>query len=100
MEYLFEWKDSNGNNKRMSVLTSDYAYAWHKALQECGWENRTSLGLVGDDPKNQIRNGIIVSWFQVMKDMYHDKRLKNFQLSLEWNLHDRLKSGFYKIVAI
>lgn len=101
-DWIFEYKNDKGYNCRYSIHTDDMSYAWFKALQQCGWEKRITLGLVGNDYSRQIKNGIIMNWFEVnsLGDSGKEPRLKNFMLSLSWNLHDRLSSGFYKVVAI
>lgn len=95
MTYTFEWTDSNGNGKRKDCTTSDEGQAWAWALQNCGWENRTSLGLVGDCKARQIRNGIVKNWWQAMSD---HSLYKFNTLYLAWNLNDRLRSGYIKLV--
>jgi hypothetical protein len=41
-----------------------------------------------------------MNWWDVCREMYHDKELKNFCLATSGNMHDMLASGFYKITAI
>ena len=81
-EYEFEWVDENEVRKRLIVATEDKSFAWHKALQACGWDNRTSLGLIGDNLAMGIKNGPIVNWFDIMNTMHSDPELKNFMLSI------------------
>ena len=99
-DYIFEWRNEKHENCRFCIHTDDKSYAWFKALQQCGWSQRTSLGLVGNNPALGIRDGIVMNWWDVCREMYHDKELKNFCLATSGNMHDMLASGFYKITAI
>jgi hypothetical protein len=93
--YTFEWRNEEGNNCRMNCLTSDESQAWVWALRKCGWDQRTSLGIIGNNLGLGIRDGIIKNWWEAM----YDNNLYNFNtLYLSWNLQDRLKSGFCKVV--
>jgi hypothetical protein len=99
-DYTFQWTDEKGQAYRKVISTLDYSYAWFKALQSCGLNNRTSLGLVGDDKNRQIKNGIIINWFEVTKQMHYDENLKKFKLAMSWSLNDRLNSGFFKVISV
>lgn len=93
-DYTFEWKDDKGNNCRMDCFTSDECQAWVWAFRKCGWNNRTSLGLIGNCSVRQIRDGVIKNWWEAMKD----RNLYKFHtLYLSWNMTDKLRSGFMKI---
>lgn len=97
MDYLFQWTDKEGVGHRMRCMFSDEASAWHSAFKKCGWENRTTLGIVGDDKHRQIRDGIIKNWWDAMKD----SNLYKFNtLYFSGNLRDKLESGFLKIVEV
>jgi hypothetical protein len=96
-EYTFQWTDKKGVSHRKTMLFMNEDKAWYMAFKECGWENRTSLGLVGDSKARQIRNGIIKNWWDAM----NDRNLYNFNtLYLSFNLQDQLKSGFVKVVGV
>lgn len=97
MNRLFEWSDKEGVCYRMSTLFTDEDAAWHSAFKKCGWDNRTSLGIVGNCKHRQIRDGIVKNWWDAMSD----RGLYKFNtLYFAFNLSDRLLSGFVKIVEV
>lgn len=97
MTYTFQWTDKEGKGYRMDCTFSDESDAWHSAFLKCGWENRLTLGIVGDCKNRQIRDGIVKNWNDAMRD----PKLYRFNtLYLSWNLRDRLESGYVKIVEV
>lgn len=99
-DYVFQWRNEHNNNCRFLIRTDDKSYAWHRALLQCGWEQRCTIGLVGNNPALGIRDGVVMNWWELMKEMHRDKELKKFKLSISFNLGDRLASGFYKITSV
>jgi len=95
--FTFEWRNEEGVLHRKDCITSDESQAWYWAFKSCGWDNRTSLGIVGNNAALHIRDGIIKNWWQAMDD----NNLHRFNtLYLSWNLTDRLASGFVKVVEV
>jgi hypothetical protein len=93
--FIFQWRDEKGIGRRVNVQTEDESKAWYEALNRCGWENRITLGIVGNDSKRQIRNGTIKNWWDAMSD----PKLKRLnRLYLSGNIQDQLRSGFVKLV--
>ena len=91
MNYTFEWRNNKHELHRMECLTSDECQAWVWALQKCGWSQRLSLGIIGKAPEDWIQK----NWYDAMND--HNLYKFN-QLYLSWNINDRLRSGYVRLV--
>lgn len=88
--FIFQWNDITGKAYRMAYHGLE-PNGWYKAFMKCGWDCRTTLGIIGDDKKRQIRNGMIKNWWDAM----HDKKLYRFNtLYFSGNCSDLIKSGF------